>query len=101
MRRTTKSRNRRVVDRFCKLLRSGKDYSTQYMYSEAGAVGFVSAKTAGNIVRKHYNAVITVDMVGFLDTLVENVYFERVKAFAEEFKLCIRESRLIIRYIQQ
>jgi len=101
MREKTVHKEKEVLKGFRKLLRSGKDYTTSYMYEEAGIPCFISGKTAGNIVRKHYRKTITDEMVEFILNVVDGLsHDEKIVQFSKEFRLCKRESRLIIRYIK-
>lgn len=86
-----------VVSRFLKLLRSGKDYTTASMYKDSGEPCFVSAKRAGEIIRVYYHSIITEEMGVYVK---DNLQPTIVTDFANRFKVCEREARLIIRYIR-
>lgn len=100
-RSTTEIKERKVLREFHRLLRSGKDFSTSYMYKEAGGVGFLSAKTAGNIVRKHYQKAINSEMSEFIAALGDTQHDVVIDLFSKRFNVCMRESRLMIRYIKR
>ncbi|WP_372647790.1 hypothetical protein [Draconibacterium sp.] len=100
-RASTKQKEKKVLSEFHRLLRSGKDYSANYMYEEAGKSCFLAAKSAGDIVRKHYQEKITDEMQAFVNNLGDMPHDVKVNLFAERFSLCVRESRLIIRYIRR
>jgi len=99
IRLTTLRKERKVISEFHRLLRSGKDYTTSYMYAEAGKTCFLSRKHAGNIVRKYYNSLISKKMITFMNRLNGMIHEEKVSLFSKKFSVCIREARLIIRYI--
>lgn len=101
MRETTTAKEKDVLKTFQKLLRCGKDYSTSSMYEESGNKCYLTAGSAGNIIRKHYQSIITDEMDIFVSNLNGTKHEERIKLFMEEFELCKRESRLIIRYIKR
>jgi hypothetical protein len=100
-RANTKLKEQKVLKVFHRLLRSGQDFSTSYMYEEAGKSCFLAAKSAGDIVRKHYQEKITDEMQMFVNDLDDMPHDVKVNLFAERFSLCVRESRLIIRYIRR
>jgi len=91
-----------ILKEFHRLLRSGKDYSTSSMYKEAGAKMRIEGSSAGNIIRKHYQSseVITDDMKIFVKSNSKLPFVELMKEFGLKFKVCERESRLIIGYIR-
>lgn len=112
IRASTIEKEKLVLCRFHQLLRSDKDYTTDYMYEEAGKKAFLSIKKAGDIVRKHYRSIISEEMINFVheknksNEMVNHYYAhkkstrtELVNLFSEKFNVCIRESRLIIRFI--
>lgn len=101
MRETTKEKQRRVVNSFQRMLRGKQDLTVSYMYTEAGRPCFLTAETAGNIVRKHYKEVITPEMKSFVKNLNGAPHEKKIESFSEKFGLCHRESRLIIRYIHR
>jgi hypothetical protein len=101
MRDTTTAKEKDVLRAFQKLLRSGKDYTTESMYEEAGRKCYLTAGSAGNIVRKHYHSVITDEMKSFVSQMNGAKHEEKIKLFMDEFDLCKRESRLLIRYIKR
>jgi aspartate 1-decarboxylase len=101
MRETTTEKEKDVLKVFQRLLRCGKDFSTSYIYGEAGAKCYLTAGSAGNIIRKHYRAIITSEMKTFVFNLNGTKHEEKVSMFVKEFNLCKRESRLIIRYIKR
>nr|WP_319265261.1 hypothetical protein [uncultured Draconibacterium sp.] len=100
-RASTKQKEKKVLSVFHRLLRSGPDFSTSYMYEEAGRAGFLSAKSAGDIVRKHYQQEITEEMRLFVHDLGDMAHDIKIDLFAKRFGVCIRESRLMIRYIRR
>lgn len=91
-----------VIKAFCKLLRSGKDYSTEYMYKVAGREVFINASAARHIINEHYRKkVITDDMRMFIERSDDMNRQAQRKAFASKFDLCPREAVLIIPYIKR
>jgi len=100
IRETTSKKERKVVKEFQKLLRSGKDYTTEFMYSEAGNIVFLASKSAGNIVRRFYKNSITPEMCQFISGLNGASHEEKVVMFSKKFGMCKREGRLIIRYLK-
>jgi len=101
IRDTTKEKQEIVLREFQKLLRSGKDYSTSYMYKEAGKPCYIGEMGAGDMVRNHYHGVITENMVTCIAGLEEKTRCERVEIFAKKFNYCAREARFIIRMIRR
>lgn len=101
MRETTTAKEKDVLKAFHKLLRSGKDFSTESMYEEAGSKCYLTAGSAGNIIRKHYKSIITNEMKSFLSSMNGTKHEEKIRLFVKEFDFCKRESRLIIRYIKR
>ena len=100
-RNTTRIKEQKVLKEFFRLLRSGKDYSTRYMYEEAGKIGFIAGKSAGNMVRKYYKGEINNEMELYVEALGDTPHDVKVDLFAKRFNVCIRESRLMIRYIKR
>jgi hypothetical protein len=90
-----------VISTFLCLLRSGRDYTTDYMYEESAKKVFLSPKTAGDIIRSHYNDVITLPMHIFVAANSSCSHNKLVADFGKEFGMCKRESRLVIRYIKR
>ena len=101
MRETTTAKEKDVLKTFHKLLRSGKDFSTESMYEEAGKSCYLTAGSAGNIIRKHYRFIITDEMKSFVSRVNGTKHEGKIKLFMKEFEFCKRESRLIIRYIKR
>lgn len=101
VRDTTKQKEKKVIQTFHKLLRSGKDYTTKWMYGEAGRPCFLTADSAGNLIRKYYKNTITEEMIEYLPKLNHLSHESAICQFAIHFDLCNRESRLIIRYIRR
>ena len=101
-RQNTINKRDKLVTEFQELLRSGKDYTTHYMYDEAGKCCFLTAKSAGVLIREHYNdSVITEDMLKIISNLANLPHNNKVKEVAEKFSICERESRLILRYAEK
>jgi hypothetical protein len=98
---TTIIKQKIVIDRFHQLLRSGKDYETNYMYKEAGRPAYMTEEGAGKIIRTYYRGLITEKMVNCVSVSEEKSRNDQIKVFSAQFKLCERESRLIIRYIRR
>ena len=98
-----KEKERRVINRFQRLLRSGKDYDVHSMYKEAGDAVCIVASTAQGIVNKYYRGLITQEMIEYVKYLDElcNSPADNILCFAEKFSVCERESRLLIRYIKR
>lgn len=101
MRKTTAEKEKDVLRAFQKLLRSGKDFSTSFMYEEAGAKCYLTAGSAGNIIRKHYQSIVSDEMKSFVSSLNGAKHEKKVQLFVKEFGFCKRESRLLIRYIKR
>ena len=101
MRETTTAKEKDVLKTFHKLLRSGKDFSVTFMYEEAGAKCYLTAGSAGNIIRKHYRSIITDEMKDFVSQMNGTKHEEKIRLFVKEFEFCKRESRLLIRYIKR
>jgi len=97
---STTEKEKIVLKEFQRLLRSGKDYSTISMYKDAGAKCFLEAARAGRIVNHHYQKLISEDMREFVQVNNSLKFDALKKEFAVKFKLCQRESRLIIGYIR-
>jgi len=97
---TTIQKQSIVLKRFHQLLRSGKDYSTTWMYRESGKPCFIAEKRVAAIINSHYHGIISKEMVTCLSGLENISRNEQIEAFSKEFKLCEREARLIIRYIK-
>lgn len=100
MRDTSKEKQAIIVGKFHELLRCGASYTVQYMYEEAGKLGYVLPKTAGDIVRDYYHKVINDEMIACVDNYHEKTDKELLKQFQMEFKVCEREARFIIRFIR-
>ncbi|MDD4972471.1 MAG: hypothetical protein PHT07_23825 [Paludibacter sp.] len=89
-----------ILKEFQRLLRSGKDLSALSMYQDAGSKCFLEPATAGNIIRKHYRDTISYEMKMFVIDRFDMKFNDLLKEFEVKFKLCKRESRLIIGYIR-
>jgi len=98
MRKGQQEVNKIVIEKFQELLRSGNDYSVDYMYKESGALVYVSGRMAAETIRNHYKSIITREMIDFA-LLLDCSTIKKVELFSERFSLCFRESRLILRYI--
>ena len=93
------TKQQRVIETFQSLLRSGKDYSTEFMYETAGESVCVVGESARRIINKYYRGVVDQDMIDFIE--YHNCSPKKqIELFAEKFSICNRESRLIIRYIK-
>jgi len=93
------TKQQRVVESFQSLLRSGMDYSTEYMYEVAGESVCIVGSSAKGIVRKYYRRIVNQEMIDFIEC--HNCPPKKqIELFAEKFSICNRESRLIIRYIK-
>jgi hypothetical protein len=95
-----KERHKVAINKFIELLRSGKDYGVDHMYSEAGKVSYISFKSVERVVNKYYGEVITQDMINFVNRFSCSRE-ESIKQFSEKFNVCRRESILLIRYIRR
>lgn len=96
----SKDKERAVINKFQSLVRCGKEYKVECMYEEAASVGFLSAYRARRIINEFYRGIISDEMIAFAK---DNDYLkakELIEVFAVKFNLCIRESRLILRYIK-
>lgn len=101
MRETTKEKEKKVLSTFLRLLRSGKDFTTNFMYSEAGKPCYITAASAGNMIRKHYRKIISKEMKAFILNLKGTPHEQKIIDFSDKFGYCCRESRLMIRYINR
>lgn len=98
MRDKTKIKNQVVVREFQRLLRSGKDYTNEYMYSEAGKKGFIEGVSASNnIILPYYWAnEITGEMKDFILDVDGKSFKTKTRLFSRKFNKCIRESKYIL-----
>jgi hypothetical protein len=87
----------RVINKFQSLLRSGMDYDVRSMYQEAGSTVCISIKSAERIVQRYYRGIVSQDMIDFVSRL-NCPHTEEIELFSNEFDICERESRLLIRY---
>lgn len=101
-RQSTTKKERIVLKEFQRLLRSGRNYNSESMYRDAGAKCFLEGPTAGNIVRRHYRELIktNTEMTTFISENKNLKFGILMKEFAKKFKVCERESRLIIGYMR-
>lgn len=98
-RANTVLKERKVIHEFHKLLRGKEDLCVDHMYGEVGKKVFLSKKQTQDIVRGYYNGKITIKMTSFIESCDGNPHESKVESFSSKFKLCARESRLIINYI--
>lgn len=89
-----------IIRRFHELLRSGKDYTTEYMYAEAGKKCFIQSGVAGAHVRNYYRGVITDEMKEFVKSIDTKSYDYIISKISEKYNLCVRESKYILRFIR-
>jgi hypothetical protein len=101
MRETTTAKEKDVLKAFQKLLRCGMDLSTDSMYEDVGKKFYLTAGSAGNIVRKHYNSKITNEMKNFVSQMNGSKHEEKIRLFVKEFNMCKREARLLVRYVKR
>lgn len=101
MRQTTLDKEKAILKIFHRLLRSGKDYTTKYMHEEAGRECFLTGESAGQIVRKYYRKTITPEMKQYFNGLNGESHDKKIDMFRCKFRLCKRESRLIIYFIKR
>lgn len=101
-RQSTLIKERVAIKEFQRLLRSGKDFSANSMYSDAGKLVFLEGETVGNIVRDHYRKIIRENksMYDFVKEHSELSFRCLMEQFALKFKVCKRESRFMIKYIR-
>lgn len=97
MTRNQREKEKVILSKFQELLRSGSDYSVEYMCEEAGKLAFVTAQSVRHMVNKYYKDLITDRMVEFYEKSEEKVS-DQINKFSNEFGVCIREARLIRRY---
>lgn len=95
-----RKRHKAIIDGFQKLLRSGNDFSVDYIYAMAGEIAYMSGHSARRIVNEYYKNIVTDDMIEFV-TQLNCSHVIKVDLFSKEFNVCKRESRLIIRYIKR
>jgi len=98
-RANTLLKERKVICEFHKLLRGVQDLGVDYIYAQVGKKVFLSSRQTQDIIREYYNSKITIKMVAFLELFKCRTHEAKVEMFSKHFKLCIRESRLIINYI--
>ena len=96
----TKKRHEVALKEFHRLLRSGNDYTVSYMSKKASKLAFIEAGTIERVVNKHYQKIISDEMVEFINNSNCSKKKE-IKLFSERFEICKRESILIIRYIKR
>ena len=94
-----KERHKIAVERFQELLRSGKDYTVEHMYSEVGKAVYIKSSSVPKIIRKYYQQIISPEMICFITTS-EYSRKEEIDQFSVKFGVCKRESILLIRYIR-
>ena len=101
-RQSTTEKEKIVLKEFQRLLRSGKDLSVNSMYEDAGKKVYLEGATAGNIIRRHYRMKIESksEMTNFVSQNKGLKFNALMKDFARIFKVCERESRLMIGYIR-
>lgn len=97
---STLQKEKVIIREFHRLLRSGKDYSTESMYEEVGKKYFIEGGTVGAIIRRHYREQITEEMRIFVQANNNPCFDTLLKLFCFEFGLCKREGRLILGYLR-
>lgn len=98
---STLEKQKIVVKEFQRLLRSGKDLTTNSMYEDAGKKCFIEWRTAGNMIRRYYRShVITEEMKLSVKDNGSLEFESLLKLFCDKFKVCKREGRFIIGYIR-
>lgn len=101
-RKTTIQRNKKAISVFTRLLRSGKDYTTEYMYSEAGKSVYMEITSVSMVIRNHYkDNVLTDKMLLHYKEIKDRPYDEKMEIISRTYGYCPRESRLIIRYLNR
>jgi len=98
-RANTLLKERKVICEFHKLLRGKDDLCVEHMYNQVGRKVFLSNRQIQDIVREYYNEKISVRMIAFIKLFEDKPHEEKVESFSNHFKICLRESRLIINYI--
>ena len=98
--RMSETKERKVINKFQSLLRSGKDFDVESMYEEAGQTVCIVGRSAGRIVKKYYRGIVNQEMIVFVSGL-RCSHYQKIKLFSFEFDICERESRLLIRYIKR
>lgn len=93
-------RNKVVIAKFQELLRSGKDYSVESMYNEAGRIVYIKGISVKSIIQNHYKKVITQEMIDYLND-IKCCREDEIESFSDKFNVCRRESILLIRYIRR
>lgn len=102
MRENTRKRKKQVVKTFLKLLRSGKSYSAEYMYKEAGKSAFVSPERARAFVNDHVKyCIINYDMVYYTNLIAKENRRKQRSLFSAKFNVCPREATLLMHYIKR
>ena len=99
-RRSSEKKEKLIVKEFQRLLRSGKDFPTVSMYKDAAAKYFIEGTTAGNIIRKHYQNLITKEMRLFVYDNSTTDFNILMKQFSEKYEVCEREARYLIGYMR-
>lgn len=101
-RKSSIQRNKRAIAIFLRLLRSGKDYTTEYMYSEAGKAVYMEISSVSMIIRNFYkDEIINQTMIDYYKSIKSLDYDEKMKLISHKYHVCPRESRLVIRYLNR
>lgn len=101
----TEARERRdklIVKDFKRMMKSGKEYTTDYMYRITGEKYYLNTTRTAHIINSHYNNdVITDEMVKSYTEVRQKPFKAQVKHYQESFNLCKNESRYILLYIKK
>lgn len=99
-RNSTLEKQKIVVKEFQRLLRSGKDLTTNSMYEDAGKKCFLEWRTSGNMIRKYYRKMVTEEMQAFVKNNSALEFDALNKLFCAQFKVCKREGRYLIGFVR-
>jgi hypothetical protein len=95
----TVRKEQKIIHEFHRLLRGGQDLCVAHMYEHTGKKFFLSGRQTQDIVREYYKKKINIKMQAFIGLYEEKPHEEKVALFSQHFKMCERESRLIINYV--
>lgn len=100
-RESTDKKTKVALKVFNRYLKSGKNYTTDWMYKRAGEECYFGPQRAAILIREHYfNNVITADMI---EKYHENSHLSKkeiVSYFAKNYRLKNREAWYITHLIK-
>lgn len=89
-----------VISEFKRIVKDGSDYTTRYMYQLAAKKAHISSQYAAILIRRYYKSFITNEMKIYTESIMNLKHEDVINKFAKRFKLCNRESRIIVRNIK-